>query len=54
MSKQTDKIKSYKIVYPQMYSFTLPNRPENEGSQKIGYTEHENVDKRISFHTWSF
>lgn len=47
MSKQTDKIKSYKIVYPQLYSYTLPNRSENEGSQKIGYTEHENVDKRI-------
>ena len=47
MSKQTDKIKSYKIIYPQLYSYTLPNRSENEGSQKIGYTEHENVDKRI-------
>ena len=47
MSKKSDKIKSYKIVYPQLYSYTLPNRSENEGSQKIGYTEHENVDKRI-------
>ncbi len=47
MSKQTEKIKSYKIIYPQLYSYTLPNRSENEGSQKIGYTVHENVDKRI-------
>jgi hypothetical protein len=47
MSKQTQNIKSYKIVYPQVYSYILPNREENDGSQKIGYTEQENVEVRI-------
>ncbi|MDG4945109.1 hypothetical protein NMK71_01665 [Weeksellaceae bacterium KMM 9713] len=47
MSDQTQKIKSYKIVYPQIYSYTLPNRKENYGSQKIGYTEQKNVESRI-------
>jgi len=41
MSKEIQKIKSYKIVYPQVYSYILPNRVENDGSQKIGYTEQE-------------
>jgi superfamily II DNA or RNA helicase len=36
-----------KIVYPQVYSYTLPDEPDNEGSQKIGYTERKDVDKRI-------
>jgi type II restriction enzyme len=45
--KQTDKIKTTKIVYPQIYSYTLPELAQNEGSQKIGYTERENVDDRI-------
>ena len=47
MSNITQQIKSYKIIYPQVYSYILPNRAENDGSQKIGYTENENVDKRI-------
>ncbi|MHA8090429.1 Eco57I restriction-modification methylase domain-containing protein [Aquirufa antheringensis] len=47
MSNKTQSIKSYKIVYPQLYSYTLPNRVENNGSEKIGYTEQENVDERI-------
>jgi len=47
MSNKTQDIKSFKIVYPQLYSYILPNRNENNGSQKIGYTEKENVDKRI-------
>ena len=47
MSKQTQNIKSYKTVYPQVYSYILPNREENNGSQKIGYTEKENVEVRI-------
>lgn len=47
MSKQTQNIKTYKTVYPQVYSFTLPKLQENEGSQKIGYTEKKNVDDRI-------
>ena len=47
MSSVTQNIKSYQIVYPQVYSYTLPERKANEGSQKIGYTEQENVDIRI-------
>jgi superfamily II DNA or RNA helicase len=47
MSHITQQIKSYKAIYPQVYSYILPNRAENDGSQKIGYTEQENVDKRI-------
>ena len=47
MSKITQNIKSYKVVYPQIYSYILPNRQQTEGSQKIGYTEKENVDERI-------
>lgn len=47
MSQQTQSIKSYKIVYPQVYSYTLPELKPNEGSQKIGYTEHKDVHNRI-------
>ncbi len=47
MSKKTQAIKSYKKVYPQVYSYILPTIPENEGSQKIGYTEREKVEDRI-------
>lgn len=47
MSTITQGIKSFKIVYPQVYSYILPERPQNDGSQKIGYTEKENVDERI-------
>lgn len=47
MSIKTQTIKSYKKVYPQIYSYVLPDRAQNEGSQKIGYTEKENVNDRI-------
>lgn len=47
MSKLTQNIKSYKTVYPQIYSYILPELPKNEGSQKIGYTERKNVADRI-------
>jgi len=47
MSKITQNIKSYRIVYPQIYSYTLPDLKSNEGSQKIGYTEKKNVHDRI-------
>jgi superfamily II DNA or RNA helicase len=47
MSTITQGIKSFKIVYPQVYSYILPERAQNDGSQKIGYTEKENVDERI-------
>ena len=41
------KIKTTKVVYPQVYSYTLPDETDNEGSQKIGYTERKDVDARI-------
>lgn len=47
MSNITQNIKSYKVVYPQIYSYTLPELKPNEGSQKIGYTEHKDVRNRI-------
>jgi hypothetical protein len=47
MSNKTQNIQSFKVIYPQVYSYILPNRNENNGSQKIGYTEKEDVDKRI-------
>ncbi len=47
MSNITQNIRSYKVVYPQIYSYTLPELKQNEGSQKIGYTEQENVHDRI-------
>lgn len=47
MSNITQNIKSYKVVYPQIYSYILPELKPNEGSQKIGYTEQENVHDRI-------
>jgi hypothetical protein len=45
------KIKTTKVVYPQVYSYILPDEPDNEGSQKIGYTERKDVDKRIQEQT---
>lgn len=50
------KIKTTKVVFPQIYSYTLPDLPANEGSQKIGYTERKNVDDRIyeQTHTAAF
>ncbi len=47
MSNYTERIKTYKPVYPQIYSYILPNRKEHDGFQKIGYTESKDVDKRI-------
>lgn len=41
------KISVNKTIYPQIYSYTLPNRSEYDGVQKIGYTERLNVDTRI-------
>lgn len=41
------QIKTTKVVYPQVYSYILPDELHNEGSQKIGYTERKDVDKRI-------
>lgn len=47
MSNKTQEIISYVLTYPQVYSYTLPEEPENEGSQKIGYTERHKVEDRI-------
>lgn len=49
-------IKTTKVVYPQIYSYTLPELSANDGSQKIGYTERRDVDKRIyeQTHTAAF
>ncbi|WP_426473535.1 Eco57I restriction-modification methylase domain-containing protein [Chryseobacterium balustinum] len=47
MSNITQNIKSFKVIYPQVYSYILPNRQQTNGSQKIGYTEKINVDERI-------
>ena len=47
MSNITQNIKSFKVIYPQVYSYILPKRKVNDGSQKIGYTEKEIVDLRI-------
>ncbi len=56
MSNQTQNIKSYQKVYPQVYSYILPTLKENDGSQKIGYTERERVEDRIleQVHTAAF
>ena len=43
MSNKTQNIKSFQLIYPQVYSYILPEFVENEGSQKIGYTGKENV-----------
>jgi hypothetical protein len=47
MSNITQNIKSFKVIFPQVYSYILPNRQQTEGSQKIGYTERKSVDDRI-------
>ena len=47
MSNITQKIKTLQAVYPQVYSYILPELTANEGSQKIGYTERKKVEERI-------
>lgn len=49
-------IKTTKQIYPQIYAYTLPNRQQNIGWQKIGYTERSDVDQRIreQTHTAAF
>lgn len=41
------KIKTTKVVYPQIYAYTLPQIAEDNGWIKIGYTERKDVDTRI-------
>lgn len=44
MGEPTDlKIKTTKLVCPQVYSYILLDEPENDGSQKIGYTERNDI-----------
>lgn len=45
------EIKTTKTIYPQIYAYTLPTIPDNDGWIKIGYTERENVDVRIQEQT---
>lgn len=47
MSNLTQNIKTLQIVYPQLYSYILPTIPDNDGSQKIGYSEKKDVNERI-------
>lgn len=47
ISNQSQRIKTTKLVYPQLYSYTLPEFVDNDGSQKIGYTEQKDVNVRI-------
>lgn len=47
MSNDKKQIKTFKEVYPQIYSYILPNRPQNDGWQKIGYTERKDAKVRI-------
>jgi len=44
-------INTTKIVYPQIYAYTLPTEKEDLGWIKIGYTERKNVDDRIKEQT---
>lgn len=45
--KNNKNIRTTKIIYPQIYAYTLPTVPEKSGWIKIGYTERKNVDERI-------
>lgn len=44
-------IKTTKIIYPQIYAYTLPTIREDDGWIKIGYTERKKVDERIKEQT---
>lgn len=44
-------IKTTKLIYPQIYAYTLPTIKEKAGWIKIGYTERKNVDERIKEQT---
>ena len=43
MSNNKNQIKTFKKVYPQIYSYILPDRLQNNGWQKVGYTERKLV-----------
>ena len=44
-------IKTTRIIYPQIYAYTLPTISDKKGWLKIGYTERQNVDERIKEQT---
>ncbi|RPA56371.1 helicase [Aerococcus agrisoli] len=44
-------IKTTKLIYPQIYAYTLPTIEENIGWIKIGYTEREDAEQRIKEQT---
>jgi superfamily II DNA or RNA helicase len=48
MSNKIQQIKTLVKIYPQVYSYILIDQKDFEGSQKIGYTGLESVDKRIN------
>lgn len=50
MSDNTN-IKSTRVVYPQIYAYTMPDLSDKEGWVKIGYTERLNVEDRIKEQT---
>lgn len=43
----TPKIKTTQTIYPQIYAYMLPTVADKSGWVKIGYTERQDVDKRI-------
>lgn len=47
MKDDKRQIKTTRPVYPQIYAYTIPERVQNMGWQKIGYTEQADVRKRI-------
>lgn len=51
MSDSKISIKTTKLIYPQIYAYTLPDYSDREGWVKIGYTERNNVDDRIKEQT---
>ena len=40
-------VKTIKKIYPQIYSYELPDLHDHDGWQKVGYTERRDVDERI-------
>lgn len=41
------QIKVCHAIYPQVYSYILPDLTDHNGWQKVGYTERRSVDDRI-------
>ena len=47
MQDDKKRVKTVKKIYPQIYSYILPDVSDHEGWQKVGYTERKDVDERI-------